>query len=223
MTYNIPASDPRATEPTYLSALLRRTSWGAVVAGAVVAISLQMIFTVVGVAIGATTTDFAAAPADRVRDGLGLGAALWWLVTGTLALFAGGCVVGRFTGMTRSPDVLLHALVMWGVTALFGFFVVTSGAGMLYGTSMDATYTGARASAAPIDGSSLIVTEDSAANPAGSAAQGVSSEEARRYVRTASWWTLFGLLLGIAASLAGSWMTAPNRIIVRAPGERSVT
>lgn len=206
----------QSEETTYLPSLLKRTSWGAMVAGAVVAISAQMLLTVLGIALGATVTDL---NGGGDPEKAGMAAAVWWIVTGTLSLFLGGCVVGRFGGMVRSPDVLLHGLTMWGVTALFGFLAVTTGAGALYGSSMNAVYSPDADHPAP---SWLNRTGERAATPGTEAAQGeedVSPEEARRYTAQASWWTLGGLLLGIGASLAGSWLCAPNRIVLRPPSE----
>ena len=139
-----------------MPAILRRTSWGAVIAGAVAAISTQMILTLLGIAVGATTSDVAVG-SDRIQHGITTAAAAWWLASGTLAILVGGCVVGRLTGMVRSTDVLLHGFTMWAVTALFGFLVVSTGAGALYGTSLDATYSGSRAM---VDGGDVGLLED---------------------------------------------------------------
>lgn len=205
-------------DATVLGAILRRTSWGAIIAGAVAAISTQMILTLLGIAIGATASDIVAGP-DRVHEGVKTTAAAWWLITGTLAMFVGGCVVGRFTGMSRSPDVMLHGFTMWAVTALFGFLVVTAGAGALYGTSLDATYAGTRAMYGEQARSTDTSLRRDEAITVTDSRRPVTQDEAQRYVRATSWLSLFGLGLGIAAALGGSWLTAPNRIIVRSPSE----
>lgn len=208
---------------TVLGALLRRTSWGAVIAGAVASISVQMILTVLGIAVGITTNDVVLGR-ERIPQGLQVGAAVWWLATGTASLFIGGCVVGRFTGMTRSPDVPLHGFTMWAVTALFGFLVVTAGAGALYGTSMDATYVGSRAVYEGQAEGEIVVRTGVGATDSNSDGHRVvvTQDEAQRFVRSASWWTLLGLTLGIAASLSGCWLTAPDRIVLRPASERVV-
>lgn len=224
------AHDPhprREDDITVLGAILKRTSWGAVLAGAVAAISAQMVLTVLGIAIGVTTNEVISGP-SRVEVGMQVAAAVWWLATGAVALLIGGCVVGRLTGMTRSSDVLLHGFTMWAVTALFGFMVVTAGAGALYGTSLDATYVGSRAlydgrtdpGAVPSTLSGGAAIDAAARDSTVGAVRPVTREAAQRYVQSASWWTLFALALGIAASLAGSWLAAPNRIAVRPPSER---
>ena len=209
----------RDEEVTVLGAVLKRTSWGAVIAGTVVAISVQMILTVLGIAVGVTSGDVVGG-ADHVHEGIKTAAAIWWLASGTLSLFIGGCVVGSFAGMTRSPDVLLHGLTMWSVTAVFGFLVVTAGAGALYGTAMNATYVGTQSARGTqnAEGKNALRVGSStdAADSASKAPEiVVTPEEAQRYVSAASWWTLLGLLLGIAAALGGSWVTAPELIAVR--------
>lgn len=210
----------RGDDVTVLGTVLKRTSWGALIAGTVAAISTQMILTVLGIAIGVTTSEVVSG-ADRVQAGMKTGAAIWWLASGTLSLFIGGCVVGRFAGMTRSPDVLLHGFTMWAVTALFGFFVVTTGAGALYGTAMNATYVGTQSvrggqpNTAATDATGRAVSGPTGSLIGEGMGVAVTTDEAQRYVRTASWWTLLGLLIGIGASLAGSWFTAPDRIAVR--------
>lgn len=203
--------------PTSLPAVIRRTSWGAVGAGAVVAVGVQMLLTLLGLAIGTTTTDAAANPGDRVQEGISIAAGVWWLITGTAALFVGGCVVGRFAGMVRSPDLVLHGFTMWAVTALFGFITVTSGAGALYG--MNTAYVGASTyelrtqPPSPADSAaSTVISEDAA-----TAGPRPSPDQIQSYVRTASWWSLLGFALGIGASLVGSWAAAPNRIVMRPP------
>lgn len=206
---------------TVLGSIMKRTSWGAVIAGAIAAISLQMLMTVLGIAIGLTSRETIAGY-ERVQNGVTVAPAVWWLITGTISLFVGGCVVGRFAGMTRSLDVILHGFTMWAVTAFFGFLVISSGAGALYGSSMDATYTGTRAL------SMNPATDLRAADPAlradpnagtstrnGNLETPVTAEQAERYVRNASWWTVIALVIGIAVSIGGSWLAAPERIKIR--------
>lgn len=54
-------SDTRS-DVTVLGAILKRTTWGAVIAGAVVAISCQMLLTVLGITLLAEVADGAGSP-----------------------------------------------------------------------------------------------------------------------------------------------------------------
>ena len=216
---------PDTSDVTSLPAVLRRTSWGAVVAGAIVAISAQILFTVLGIAIGATALDTRSDPSAQVQGGLDVTAAAWWMFTGTASLLLGGLVVGRFAGITRSPDLLLHGLTMWGVTAVFGFATLASAsASLLYGTNIIAAFTGAQAASPSTMDSSRDIALVSDREPANFAERpqdeelaAAEKQAALDYVRGASWWTLVALVLGISASLAGSWLSAPERIVMRSP------
>lgn len=108
-----------------------RVSWGPIMMGAVTAIGLQFIFTILGIAFGVTAADTAGAADPATIRTVGVVAGLWWLITGSVALAAGGFVFGRLSGLGLALPLKLEAIVMWGVVALFGFMVIWSGAGML--------------------------------------------------------------------------------------------
>ncbi len=210
---------------TVLGTIMNRTSWGAVTAGALVAISLQMILTVLGVALGLTAVQPEGAYADQR---VAAATSVWWLISGIISLLAGGSVVGRFAGMTRSPDVLLHGLTMWAVTAVFGFFVVVLGAGTLYGTSMALSFDQSRPmmerSMANTDRVAIDNGSDRASNETPQTLDRsiarTDQETINRNARAASWWTLAGLLLGVTATLSGTWLTAPKVIALRHATDR---
>lgn len=121
-----------------------RTTWGAIVAGAATAIAAQLFFTLLGIAVGMSSVtaysavDSASASGDYGYGRMSVAAGVWWLVSGTVALLIGGMVVGRAAGLRRSPDLHVQALTMWAATAIFGFAVVWSGAGMMASTSPSA-------------------------------------------------------------------------------------
>ena len=107
-----------------------RISWGAIFAGAVMALVAQLAFSLLGLGLGAS----AANPyADNPVGGLGTGAAIWTLLSVLISLFTGGYVAGRLAGMPRAQDSMLHGLVTFGLTSLLGFYLLTSGVGKLIG------------------------------------------------------------------------------------------
>lgn len=213
-------------DTTYLPALLRRTSWGAVLAGATVAIAAQIFFTLLGIALGMTASEVTRDPAAQVTEGVAVTAAAWWLISGTLSLFLGGLVVGRFAGLTRSPDVILHSLTMWSTTAVFGLVVVSlAGTTALYGTGLNSMYLGSNTSnrqAAENHARRIgVITVSQPLNTLESNnEQTVTPAQATKFVRTASWWAVLAFMLGIGASLVGSWITTPERIVMKPPAAR---
>ncbi len=122
-------------EPTYQTAQPapatdpKRISWGAVLAGAVVAMVTQLLLNLLGLGIGASTID----PVTEQNPvaGIGVGAGLWFVVSAILALFAGGWVAGRLAGVPRKVDSALHGVLTWGSATLVTFFLLTTAVGAL--------------------------------------------------------------------------------------------
>lgn len=108
----------------------KRISWGAILAGAVLALVAQLAFSLLGLGLGASAFN---PYDDNPTGGLGPGAALWTLLSVLLSLFTGGYVAGRLAGMPRAQDSMLHGLVTFGLTSLLGFYLLTSGVGRVLG------------------------------------------------------------------------------------------
>jgi hypothetical protein len=122
-----------------------RLSWGAITAGFVVATVVQVLLSVLGLAIGFSAWD----PRTEGVGGIGIGAAVWFVATAVLSLFAGGLVLGRLAGILKTRDGVLHGIVMWGLSTLLAVWMVANGVGMLVGTTFD---TLTRTSAAVVSG-----------------------------------------------------------------------
>lgn len=102
--------------------------WGAVFAGVVIAIALQIMFSLIGSSIGLAVVSFNEETNFRAIQ---FGAYLWWIITGAIALYVGGMVSGRMSGVTWQMDAVLHGLLTWGVTSILTFFFLASGVGAL--------------------------------------------------------------------------------------------
>lgn len=105
-------------------AAARRVSWGAIFAGAVVALVVELVLGTLGLAVAFGTIN----PATEVRtfEGLGIGTGIWLLVTTVLALFAGGYAAGRLAGIPKRGDAMLHGIVTWGLVTLFSTWLLTN-------------------------------------------------------------------------------------------------
>ena len=116
------------------------------------ALVTQLAFSLLGLGIGASAFN----PYDNhPAGGLGIGAAIWTLVSVLISLFTGGYVAGRLAGMPRKQDSMLHGLVTFGLTSLLGFYLLTSGIGKVIGgagslvSSVVSSATSAASNAAP--------------------------------------------------------------------------
>jgi len=122
-----PAEDVR-------SIAINDISWGAVLAGVVVALVAQLILNMIGVGVGASTLDPGAGPNENPSaQGFSIGAGIWWTVSGIVAALAGGYVAGRLSGKPRPSTASWHGLTAWALTTLVVFYLLTSAIGGLVG------------------------------------------------------------------------------------------
>jgi hypothetical protein len=112
--------------------MINQVSWGAVLAGVVVALVTQLILNLVGIGVGASTLNPGTGNNPSVSS-FSLGAGIWWTVAGILASLAGGYVAGRLAGKPKGSTAALHGLTSWAVTTLVIFYLLTSTVGGLLG------------------------------------------------------------------------------------------
>ncbi|MBC5801340.1 MAG: hypothetical protein GIW94_15445 [Candidatus Eremiobacteraeota bacterium] len=136
-----------------VSATIRRISWGAIFAGLFVALATQLLLSVLGVGIGASTIHVGSNDSASAT-GLGIGSAIWFFLSILAALFVGGWVAGTVAGMPRRVEGLLHGVVVWSLTTLVTVYLLTTaiggilgGATGLLGKALGAAGTGAAAAA----------------------------------------------------------------------------
>ncbi len=161
-----PIDDPRLGKtPT-------RISWGAIFAGVVLAVAVQLVLGILGTGIGLTLVD----PVEGSTPGaagFGIGAGIYWLITTVLALGAGGYAAARVAGVAERFDALVHGLVVWGVTLILTLYLLTSAVGGIIGGAFRTV--GAVAGAA---GSSVGAAAPKVASIAGIDERDVRSEAA---------------------------------------------
>ena len=114
--------------------MINRISWGAVLAGVVVALVAQLILNMIGIGIGASTLDPGAGAAENPSaQGFSIGAGIWLLVSGIVAALAGGFAAGRLSGKPQESTAGWHGLTTWALTTLVIFYLLTSTIGGLVG------------------------------------------------------------------------------------------
>jgi hypothetical protein len=74
---------------------------------------------------------------------LGIAAAIWWIISGLIALYTGGWIAGRLSGAVRKKDGALHGFVAWSMETLLMFFLLASTFGALVGGAFGLIKTGA--------------------------------------------------------------------------------
>ena len=120
-----------ATNYGRAAAAVKRVSWGAIFAGGVITLVTQLLLSILGLGIGASTIN--PASEQNPASGFGTGAGIWFALTTLISLFAGGWVAGRLAGIPRATDSSLHGLLTWSLATLLLFYLLTTTIGSLIG------------------------------------------------------------------------------------------
>ena len=107
---------------------VHKVAWGAIFAGAVIALVAQVILNMVGLGIGLSTVD-PAGNGTPTAGSLSSGAGIWFVVSGILASAAGGWLAGRMSGKPHLNTGGFHGLIAWAVSTLVIVYLLSSAVG----------------------------------------------------------------------------------------------
>ncbi len=113
-----PAEDARTI-------LINQISWGAVFAGVVIALTLQLLLNLLGIGIGLATIDPSAANNPDPKT-FSIGAGVWWAISGIVAALIGGYAAGRLSGRPKELTTGWHGLIAWAGTTLVVFYLLST-------------------------------------------------------------------------------------------------
>jgi hypothetical protein len=206
-----------------------RVSWGAIFAGAVLALAVYLVLTLLGGAIGLTVS-------DNVRtDSLKTGAAIWAILATAIALFVGGWVTTQCTVGENKTETVVHGIIMWGVVLAMllwlmatgvraGFNAMVGMANVATATTRNTTTEDWEAAARRAGVPQTTINEwrqKATGAPADTrrAVEDPANQRAAVEAATqATWWTLAGTLLSMAAAVGGALVGAGPRFRLRAIG-----
>lgn len=83
---------------------VNQVSWGAVFAGAVLALVASLVLNMIGLGLGVATLDPGTSD-NPAASTLSIGAGIWWVVSGIVASAAGGYLAGRLSGNPTRPAI----------------------------------------------------------------------------------------------------------------------
>lgn len=109
-----------------------RVSWGAIFAGVVLALVVQLIINLLGVGAGAATLDPATSD-NPSAAALSYGAAAWFVAAGVIASLVGGYAAGRLSGSTIKSTAGWHGITTWAATTLVIFYLLIGAVGSAVG------------------------------------------------------------------------------------------
>lgn len=138
-----PHTSPVSPAEDIRTIAINQISWGAVLAGVVIALITQLLLNMLGAGIGLATLDPGTSDNPSL-GGFGIGAGIWWVLSGIIASFVGGWIAGRLAGKPRESTGGLHGLTTWAVTSLVVVYLLTSALGSILGGALGALGTATR-------------------------------------------------------------------------------
>ena len=120
-----------ASEGTYANGRsMARLSWSSVFAGAVIALAIQLVLTLIGAALGLAILDPVTGD-NPSPAAFGFGAGMWLFITSVISLLIGGYLAARMDGGSNG---WLHGLTTWAVVTLLTLIFLSTAVGGLIGT-----------------------------------------------------------------------------------------
>jgi hypothetical protein len=127
----VAAADPAAH-------LRNRASWGAILAGAAAALTVQLLLNILGIGLGASTVDAANLGNNPDASNASMTTAGWIVGSGIVASLVGGLVAGRLAGSANPGTARWHGFLSWCVTTLLLAWLVSTAVGGILGGAFSA-------------------------------------------------------------------------------------
>jgi hypothetical protein len=195
--------------------IFSRVSWGAIWAGVMIALGLELLFTLFGFFIGFGMYNY---QAPNPWGGIHAWTLVWYLVTAAISMFFGAWSAARLSGNPVREAGVLHGLATWGLATIatvlivsFGTWtVMREGINMLSAAAITTQATAGTPNAPP----PAVTNAERQANRAASALEanpGPAAQEAASNISSVSLLLWGGVLLGFITAILGG-------IAGRAPG-----
>lgn len=216
--------------------LKSRISWGAVIAGSVIAFAVYLVLTLFFTGLGLSLSE------AGVREGvIGTGAVIAGILSIVIALFCGGCVTTQLTAGETKNEAIIHGVLTWATVTGLSLFLVAMGIRAGYNAALGAAYAAntadaryhpnweqaARDAGVPQDQIDRARQAAQPDNVRRNLQDPQLHEAARGNAMTAAWITLAGTLLAMGSAIGGAVFGSGPRfrflapVAVRTVAERS--
>jgi hypothetical protein len=208
------AREPRDLAPD-LVGVKSRVSWSAILAGAVIALAVYFVLTLLFGAIGISLTD------AGVRDrAVAIGVLVAMIASVIIALFTGGWVAAQLTAGENRQEAVIYGLLTWATVSIMALFLVAAGLKAGYFAAVGGSMVAQNSPNAPNwkDGAKALGATDAQITSfesnldkdkiAAAANDPANQERAREAAMTAAWTALVATMLGMAACVGGALVGA---------------
>ena len=110
---------------------VRHTAWGAVFAGAIIALMITFLLNLLFAGIG--LANFDPATSNNPLAGYETGSIIAIIVINVVALFIGGLVTGRLSGTPRRGDAVVHGILTWSLLTIGTILLLSTAIGRIVG------------------------------------------------------------------------------------------
>lgn len=185
--------------------------WGAVAAGALVALAAYLVLSMLGLGLGLGAVDVGSqAEAGTITGAIGF----WWSLSALVAFFLGGWVAGRIAGGPFAPEGIFLGVMVWAVVTVASFYLVTTTVSTVLGgpiaVATDSVYAVLEETQLQAEAAAQEAEFD--LPPEGEEDVGEARRKAARQLvalaegaMEAGLWAAFTLLIAGGAAIAGAW------------------
>ena len=207
-----------------LSDILKRVSWGAIWAGVMVALGMEVLFTLFGFFIGFGMYHW---QASNPWGGISAWSTIWYLVTAGWSMFFGAWCAARLSGDPLRGDGILHGFATWGLATTATVLVVAVASWGVLREGIDVLSTAAITADQMVPAAVNHLTPGQVAQAAQQAGQAVNQIQANagpvaqstaHIISVLSLRIWGGVLLGFITALFGGLLGRSRPVIV-APQE----
>jgi hypothetical protein len=187
-----------------------RVSWGAIFAGAMVALAVYFLFNLLGAAVGLSVRGYVG---ENKLDTAGI---IWGVLATLISLFLGGWVTSQLAVGENKMEAAIYGVILWGVifAMLLGLMVTGLQLGLTGMVAVASGQPNARGAAQDVPSVEALeragVPRDQIDRVRNSL-QGLSPET----VAQAAWWAFGGTLLSMVAAVAGAVAGSGPTLVLR--------
>jgi hypothetical protein len=183
-----------------------RIQWGPIVGGIVTALTIFLLMSILGIAIGASVLD-----PNNAGEDAGTWAAVWSAISAIVAFLVGGWVAAKTSAVGGSFGGLMNGFLVGAAGLLLVVYLTATGLGNLFGTlsSNAGDIINVAEQVAQEEGVTPEEAEqqaEEAAQEAQEAVEQIDPNEAFETVRNSAFGTFLGMLLPILAAGLGGYL-----------------